>query len=226
MPGLGLVPTFKNERNAIGSIFRSINDIYEKLNVEYRNHDVQNGYAVNNTAVILDLSQISTGVTGGNSTDGVLDVGYRIGDSVLAKSVYIKAKMRHNPVSAYATPVRVTLFRHYPGFSGDAPLDSELYDNATINDPVLDMPHRMQNLRHTKKYKIIATREFTLSDTASEQSIQRIEIFQKWSRSHIEWEGSSGTDPSNGKVYLHMVSGTSSNPPSITLASRLRYIDN
>lgn len=220
------LPTLtKSRRSDLSAIGNAIADIYSKLNTEYRSHDVVLNGNVGTSGEIIDLTQISVGVTGSVQDDGSLDIGYRVGDSILLKSAFIKGNVGADPNATSATPIKLTLFRHYPQFTGDAPLDTELYDEATITSSG-DRPFRLQNLRYTKQYKILATREFSLSDNVDSDSNQRFEFFKQWNRSHVEWHGSSGTSASHGKLYLHMMGSKNATPAGFTVTSRVRYIDN
>lgn len=225
--GYGFIPEYKKEREMVATgastVWKAINSIYDMLNVEWKNHDYIQEDVLGTGGVFSDLTQIAAGITGGVSTDGVLDVGYRDGDSILVKSCFIKGHFLSHSSASTPMRVRLTLIRFYPGFTGDAPVDTELYDDATSTIGV----DRMQNLRHTKRYKIIATRLFSLGQVQDDNRQQNFEIYKQWRRSHIQWEGSSANAPSNGKIYLHMQNTQDTvNGAIYNWSARTRYIDN
>lgn len=223
---LPFLPTINNKKlanyeNSVSSIWKSIKNIYGQLNVEYKNHDVQAGGSQSTTGTWTDLSAIAAGVTGGNGNQ--IDVGYRDGDKIRMKSLQFKFTITKQAANVLADTSHIMIFKRYNNFLSTPNDINDVYDKftgPTIRD-------RLRRNEFRGQYKLIAHKVVKLSglEEVDNEKTRTIYIRPKGRKgTHIEWEGTLGTDPSNGKYLLFDYSENGTNV--IQWASRLTYVDN
>lgn len=219
--GFGILPEFKSERKAIGGILRSINNIWDHLNVEHKVHD----YTLDTTAVtgaqFKSLIDIDVGITGRSENE--INQGYRDGNKIRVKGVQVKAFIRAQATTAQN--VHVLLLKHYENMDGVGPTFDNLYDpNTGVQEFT-----RLRNLDHKRQYKILDSRIIRLSGTNSENQDTNmlVNMYHRPKRvgSYVEWAGSEATSPSNGKYYLVWWTNTAT-PAVFQFTSRVTFIDN
>ena len=67
------------------------------LNTEVKHHDIyQSSANINSTATFYELTDIDLGITGSDSADNQIDVGYREGDKIRIKQIHIKGAVTNN----------------------------------------------------------------------------------------------------------------------------------
>ena len=233
--GFGILPAMFHERrwfaHHVSGLWEGLNKVWDHLNVEIKSHDTVQTSLVNintTTPTFYELTDIDAGITG-NSTTG-LDVGYRDGDKIRVRSVHIKGEVVNPIDNGYSQTVNLFLVKHYDNFLGGAVSYDELYDSNTGILPTM----RLRNSRYAGQYKILRSRKLTLgAGTTKEDDIRSsfdMYLRNKRKGSFVEWEGTSGDSPSNGKYYLVAVCDTQgssgSNPPQLTFATRVTYVDN
>lgn len=222
--GFGYLPAFKNERKTIGGIIRSINNIYDHLNVEIKQHDVHNPIvSIDTVPAFFELTDIGLGITGTSGSS--IDTGYRDGSKIRVKTINVKAKVsRHGSNSNDCNIMGIYLLKHYDNNLGGFPSWNDIYDQHTG----ADFYYRLRNNDHKAQYKILDSRIIKLSDVNDKDSVKIINMYHKTRRSgsHVSWEGGDGDDPSNGKYYLVVVSDQTSTFPTIVSSTRVTYVDN
>lgn len=232
--GFGFIPEMRSQRenfaNSISGIWSGINKIWDQLNVEIKHHDLNQAQVNINTVApsFYSLAEISAGV-GGGSTTGI-DVGVRDGDKIRTKTVHIKGEIVQVASNTQSQNVTVYLVKHYDNMLGSSPNFNQLFDQYTGTFPT----NRLRNLQNKNQYKILKSRKFRLppGNSGDEDVRKSYDIYHKFRRSgsHIEWEGGSAGDPSNGKLYLVICTDTQgssgSNPPQHYFTSRITYVDN
>lgn len=222
--GFGIVPSFKGARRSIGSILKSIDNIWDHLNVEIKHHDTTDGTTLSSTAIFYPLTNIDSGITGGHDTG--IDVGYRDGDKIRMKTVNVKGHIE-NDLTTNVT-FWAYLIKHYENMSGVGVLYNDIWDNSTSHGT----PERgiqLRNNDHKKQYKILQRRQIRLSGVEDKDNETYFNMFYKFNRragSFVEFEGGDGTnDASNGKLYL-LVFASDSSSVDLEFTSRVTYIDN
>lgn len=231
-----ILPNIDNQFNSfeqkIGKVWSTIKNIWGHLNVEYKHHDMTGSGTMNTTPFFIDLTPIPAGITG--STSAGIDVGYRDGDKIRMKTLQLKGMVQG--VSTNTHTINMMLVKHYDnfqtgpsalGYTGTGPKFSEIYDTNTGNGNYRCMLRKNENV---KQYKILASRQMTISGAEDEFNERTFNVYFKFKRragSYVEWEGTGSNDPSNGKIYFiswsESQTGTS---PTITWSSRVTYIDN
>ena len=208
--GWNLVPSFQSERRSFGSgvskIWRNINSIWDQLNVELKNHDVNHGSSLNlsTTPTFYALTDIGLGITGGN--DSAIDTGYRMGDKIRLKTCNVKINLA-NP-NANPLKVRAFIVKHYENFDGVGPVYANIYDTDAKGYQAPTSFIGLRNNEHINQYKILSSRQIILSgngttDRNLEKTLNMFVKFKRKAGSYVEYDGGHATnDASNGKLYL------------------------
>lgn len=226
---LPFLPTMNNKRiknyeDTISSIWGSIKNIYGQLNVELKHHDRTGTGALSYPAPGLtnDLMNISAGITG-SGTGAAIDTGYRDGDKIRLKSFHMKGRLAGGTAQ---TEVNIIIFKHFDNFLGNTPTFEDIYENATNPS---NYANQFRNLERKGQFRILARRQIRLSGLQDENNDKNFDIyipFKTRRNSYVEWEGTLGTDPSNGKLYMFTWVTNNTGTPTISWASRTSYIDN
>lgn len=231
--GFGLVPSFSSERKAfaggVSKIWRNINSIWDQLNVELKNHDVNHGsgLSLSTTPTFYSLTDIALGVTGGS--DNSIDTGYRMGDKIRLKTCNVKINIA-NP-NANPLKVRAFIVKHYENFDGVGPVYANIYDTDTKGYLAPSSFIGLRNNEHNKQYKILSSRQVVLSGNATtdrnlEKTLNMFVKFKRRAGSYVEYDGGHATnDASNGKLYL-VIHSDASATSAFDMVSRVTFIDN
>lgn len=222
--GFGILPSFKSERRAIGGIMRSINNIWDHLNVEVKHHDTSTNTSLSTTPTFYELTDIDVGITG--SGTGAIDKGYRTGDKIRVRTMQVKGFVG----SAYTNTAHVNLLliKHYENFSGVGVLYSDIFDVNTGSTP-LGLSTQLRRNEQKKQYKILQRRVFKLEGTEETNKDMSFNMYfknKKRAGSFVEWEGADGQDLSNGKYYLVAWISDGNNAASFQFSTRVTYVDN
>lgn len=217
--GWGLVPSYSRQRKSfasgVSSIWKSINNIYDQLNVEINNYDrTQVDFNMGSTPSFVDLCAIPAGDSSGS----------RHAHKIRLKSINVKFKVDANS-STSSGDTTVMLVKHYDNFLGNAPVYADMYPAITG----IDSDMLLRDLeKGSKTYKILARRKIRLEPEGNES--QMVNIFYRFKRkagSYVEWDGDSASSVSNGKVYLVFFhDGNLSVNPLVQYTTRTTYIDN
>ena len=174
---------------------------------------------INSTATFYELTDIDLGITGSDSADNQIDVGYREGDKIRIKQIHIKGAVTNNSSNTQVQNVQLLLVKHYDNFLGGTPSYNDLYDKNTG----AVFYTRLRNMEGMKTYRIINYKKIKLTTGAADPFVEKhFTIHKKVNRrrgSYVEWKGGSGMDPSNGKYYLVAISDQSSNPPALEIVT-------
>lgn len=222
--GLGLVPAFKSQRRAIGGILKSIDNIWQHLNVEIKHHDYTNTGTIGTAAVFYPLTNIDLGITGGDPNG--IDTGFRDGDKIRMRTVNVKAHIEND--LATTTTFWAYLIKHYENMDGIGVLFDDIWD-ATAEHGSGVRGIQLRNRDHVNQYKILQRRQIKLSGVEDQDNEQYFNMYHKFRRragSYVEFEGGDGTnDTSNGKLYL-LVLASDSSAVDLEFTSRVTYVDN
>lgn len=224
--GLGYLPKFTSQRKAIGGILRNIDNIWEHLNVEYKEHVVNHTkQTMNANPTAVDLSSISLGTTGGSSAD--IDKMGRDGDQIRVKTINIKGLVTANPTSTNEVTAHVMLVKHYDNFLGDSLAHRNFFDEYSSDNYLL----MQRETNKTSTHRIISQRRIKISKYGQDGDTQMFNIYVNFKRnqpSRIKWEGPAHNSPNNGKYWLLWVIDdyTAANTPNMSFSSKLTFIDN
>lgn len=217
------LPAFKTERKAIAGIIKSIDNIWEHLNVEIKHHDHASPYNVlSTTPSFFDLTNIQQGITGGD-VHGI-DTGYRDGDKIRLKSINIKYRASNAGTAGSTQVLNLMVLKHYDNFADQGPLNTEIFDIHSSDDWAL----RLTRPEFRKTYKVLHRTRLNLSDDTLQGNTLYKNIFIKPKNragTSIEWEGPNTDSPNNGKYYLVAWSQIP-NTVGLSFTSRLTYVDN
>lgn len=233
--GLGLLPSFKLERRVIGGILKSIDNIWDHLNVEIKHHDKTDSGTLQTTPFWIDITDIASGITGSETDHTRVDAGYRDGDKIRLKTVNIKGRLAsQHTATTYAQLYIVKYYDNFQqgpsalGYTGTGPKTSELLNTGTGNGT--DYMSMLRNPNYMGYYKILASRRVRLSgseDKDNEHTFNMFHSFKKRVGSFVEYEGPLSNSPANGKLYFVSFGlDSGGTAPSIVWSSRVTYVDN
>lgn len=210
----------KGERNAralgrrAGSTayqaLRTARYVKSLLNVEYKHHDLVNGSAsipnVNNAGLTYTLNLIPHGDTTQS----------RDGRQCKMKSIYGLGRININ-TSATHTAIRCYLI-YIPQTQGAGVTTTTFFDGTT-NDA-------LRNLDNAYKFRVLWSRRYTLSTNKPEVYVS---FFKKLSNLVVFEQGAASpaiADTERGLLQFIAVGDEAINTPSMSLNTRLRFIDN
>ncbi len=180
------------------------------VNVEYKFHDFQATIAaVNETAEIFQISNIPQGDTD-QSRDGA---------QVKLTRVNIKYFLEANPAVAN-TLVRIMLVLDKQTNQAIYTI-ADLLADVTLNDGIVSMT----NLDNKYRFRILYNKVHTYSNASKEVSYHEI---NKKLDMKLRYDASTPniSDLTSYSLSLVAISSQSTNQPTITFFSRLRFIDN
>lgn len=217
---LGLIPSFKSEREAIGGIMRNINSIWDHLNVEIKHHDTTRSGTISSTPTFYGLTDIASGITG--SSQNSIDVGYRDGDKIRVKTVNAKVVLRNTVATTEVCWAYI--IKHYDNFSGVGPIWDDIYDPTSADNNAV----RLRSNEQLKQYKILARRRVVLSGIEDGDNDKLLNLYVKNKKrvgSFVEYEGTGAVDPSSGKYYL-VLFNDNNYTVGFETSARVTYVDN
>lgn len=219
--GFGLVPSFRNERRAIGGIIKSIDNIWSHLNVEIKHHDKTSSGTQVVGGTWTDITAIPAGITGGSN--GAIDQGYRDGDKIRIRSIHVKGRVQKVDSNVLQDTSHIMLIKYYDNFLGDALDINKVYDEYSN----VALYNRLRRPEFKGQYKILAHKVIRLSGVEDKDNERSFNIYLKPKKrkgTFVEWEGTSANDPHNGKYYLFDYSENGTN--QVNWSSRVTYVDN
>lgn len=142
----------------------------------------------------------------------------RTGNSILARSLYIRGHMEINGAVLENTRVALLIVQDTQQVSDTVPSVTDILST--------DNPDSMLKLHNAGRFKIISRKNYTLlpRSAGSQNAISFHKFFKLYH--HIRWNGSAGTDIQKGGYYLVIVSSENSDFPDVTVNTRLGFYDN
>lgn len=150
------------------------------------------------------------------------DTGNRTGNSVLLKTLYLQ--MVAYRAAANATQVnygRIIIVKDLEN-TGTAPTVADFFQNTGANMIIEPL-----NVDHTPRYQVLKDIRLTLLKTQTDGKI--LTCFKKFgSSTHLKFTGPNIGDVYKNAIYLIAVGdqASGSNPPVLTVNTRLGYYDN
>lgn len=145
------------------------------------------------------------------------DTGYRTGNSILARSLYLNLSATMNS-SATTTIIRVVVFMDTLN-TGTTPTVSNIL--SVVGNGYA--PLCPINVDSTPRYRIMFDRKLTFSNTGTR--LIRVTKYIKLMK-HIKYTGVNATDVYKNNIYVVYISDQLTNVPAVNLCSRLGYHDN
>lgn len=187
--------------------------LYGLLNPEFKMKEVYSSATVNTTPTISLLN----GLTKGD------DIGNRDGRSILMKSLNLQATIIVNASTTIGSFVRCMVFIDKSP-SGVSPTYTEILDTSTITQPIL----AQRNLNFRKRFVILRDQLIEVSPGSGGKGLYCFNYYKKLAMHTIYDASDAGdiTDISNNALYFLTVSNEGVNTPTVTLCSRVRFLDN
>lgn len=180
------------------------------VNAEKHYHDYSTVTSATQAGVVINLSAIAQGDT--ETT--------RTGNSIFARSLYLQMAVNASTTPTY-TQFRYMIFIDRNANPSSPPsAGSDILEN-TGSAYVTVSPLKFPEARN--RFTILQDKHFTFSNTGS--TAKYIKVYKKM-RHHIKYVGTLGTDEGKGQIYMLLCSNDATYPPSVTLTSRLMYMDN
>lgn len=175
------------------------------LNPEYKHSDYAITQAVNNAGVVFsNINFIAQG-----DTDQTRD-----GNSIKVTSHFMRYTFTRN-TSSTATYVRFIVFTDVSS-NAAVPAVVDVLDNSSALSPL--------NTLNGSRFHILMDRTYTLS---ADKPIVAGEYYKKMQH-HIKFLDGSATNTNlgQGPIYLLAISNEITNTPTLSLQSRIRFLDN
>lgn len=148
----------------------------------------------------------------------------RIGNSILAKELYIKG---HHyflaSTTVHTTQTRITVICWKPDIQDNPPTAAKLFEApANINSAI--------NKDYSDQYVVLYDKLFTNNAAISAATIQDAKLFKFYKKLdwHMRFDDATTGDATCNHVYLVLRSnaGTSANQSTMAFYARLNYTDN
>ena len=175
------------------------------INSELKYHDqVLGNTSASSTGTVIPLTSIAQGDT--NAT--------RNGNSILAKSLYMKYQIEFNAASTGGAVVKMWLVQDKQQIADTTPAYTDIFENTNV--------FSFLNKNNIGRFNILSSKTFTY-DTAK---LQYQMEFTKQLNQHIRFNGTASTDLQKNHYYLVVATDILTNVPNYLYASRLTYYDN
>lgn len=175
------------------------------VNVEKKYLDTSVGTTIDNAGTITNLTATSQGD----------DVANRNGNSILGKTLYLRFHMyRATANTATTNTMRVMLVKDMEN-TGSAPTVTDILQSASVDAAL--------HVDHLSRYQVLRDKVFTMSLSGTDGTAQHWYVRVN---DHVKYTGSANTDIYKNQVYLLLLSSESTNPPTMSLASRFGFYDN
>lgn len=145
----------------------------------------------------------------------------RNGNSLLAKSVFIRGFLSANPVTN-ASVIRIVLVRDKMNQSGTPPAYTDIFSGGgTVHAPLGSI--RKDNGANIR-YQILFTKMIFLNL----QGKNRVpfKFFKHLGNTHIKYTGVTGSDQYKNQLYFVVASDTNANDPTLDFVCDVAYYDN
>lgn len=183
--------------------WRGVKYLKGLVNSELFSLDATSTGTVSNIGSMTHITAIAQG-------DGVNG---RTGNSILAKSVYIKMQLTKDS-AATNTRVRLVLVRDNQQISDTAPSIANIYGSASTIAPIQSGAFG--------RFTILYDKTFNL--TADNPQVNT-RVFQKLNH-HVRYNGTADTDQQKNAIYWIQMSNEATNVPDYERVIRFRYHDN
>jgi hypothetical protein len=167
-------------------------------------YDIASSNSVSNTGTVIHLSGIDQGDQDFNRT----------GNSVLAKSVYMKLAINQN-VAAVNTLYRIIFFQDNQQIGDTFPSVSDILDTTSTLAPISSAT--------VGRFKILKNYFFHTSN--ARDTVKELTCYIPLQH-HIRYNGVTGGDVQKGGLYMLMLSDQGATVPTIFWNLRLSYHDN
>lgn len=145
--------------------------------------------------------------------------GNRTGNSILARSLYIRGYVNINPAVTMSTRLSVVLVQDLQQISDVTPSVTDIFTGTTPESQL-----RVGNTTNTAgRFKIMWRKNYTL--IPNQRPTLTIDMFRKL-YTHIKFNGATATDVQKNGLYLVFLHSEATNLPSINFNARLGYYDN
>lgn len=199
----------KGERigGSIGAIASKVKNIISELNVEHKYYDtLQSGVSMLNTGTVVSLCDVAQGAT-------VLN---RNGNSIKTKSLLTRLSISLNAAVPTNAICRVIFLRDNQQVVATNPVVATVLQTSDPYSPLND--------QYTGRYTILSDKSYQLNIVAKPQ-INIVKQFHKMD-THLAWSSSAATDIEKHGIYCLFLSNLGANQPTMTMRSRLRFVDN
>lgn len=189
---------------------RVANFVRGMVNVEKKFIDkIDQAPSLSNTAAIDLLSNVGQG-----DTDQL-----RNGNSIRAKSIYIKLALSNNASQTSNVMCRMILFIDMQN-NGSVPTSTELLESAnSVYSPI--------NSNNGGRFRVLRDKVCVLTPQSDDKGKCYFEWYIPLSM-HLHYIGTGSTqaDVSRNSIYLYYVADVATNVPVLVYSSRIRFIDN
>lgn len=145
----------------------------------------------------------------------------RTGNSILARSLYMRGFMQVNPAVTTNTRICLVLLQDTQQIADTTPAVSDIFNG---DDPEV-MLNAANNNYTVGRFKIIWRKNYNVTPaTASRPTIQFTNFRKLYS--HIKYNGPASSDLQKNGYYLVMLTSEIANFPTISITTRLGYHDN
>lgn len=217
-----------NNRDSIASMastaFSIAKGVAALVNTEKKFYEVQaTPTGVNTTAAINCITGMATGLTSQT----------RNGNSIKATTLSVRGDLNWSAYTAGGARVRLMIIRDLQNNNGTAPNIQQILQAS-------DTPQRLMqayvNLNFGKRFSVLYDKVFTQTDTHKDTHVDWFYKFAKTSTQlqnvsgktdpHISFVGNNATDTDAGHVYIVLMGDQTTNLPTFSYMTRLRFIDN
>lgn len=157
------------------------------------------------TATIANLNAIAQGD----------DDSERLGKTIKCLSFQMKGTAYFN-VSATRSVLRIIVFRDN-GFDGATPVITNLLSGTPYINAM-----RAIDPNDIARYTVLYDDVF---DFCASKPIVNFEHYKKYDQ-HIKFDGVAAADTANGGLWILAISDEATNGPSVTVRTKIRYVDN
>lgn len=171
------------------------------LNVEYKNYDKSFSPTTDSTGTVTVLTDITQGDAQTN----------RNGNSCRLKSLLFNYTMVKNG-SASTTFVRLIIFQW---FDDTNPTVTTVLEGANVNSPL--------SIANSNKYRIKYDKKVDL-DAAAKTSFMG-EYYRKLNY-ELKWTAAGSTAYKEGHLWVLALSDQATNVPTVSIQTRVRFVDN
>lgn len=180
------------------------------LNVEKKFFDVTafSGTAIDNAGAIVSLTSIP-------SQEAAVDQGEsRDGDQVRLKSLLLRMSALVN-ASATATNLRIMVLCDKMSLA-TPPVMTDILESASVTSPM--------NLANRMRFRMLYDKVFNLVPTTDKASFFSKPFFRLSSK--LVWASDTTDEAQANNYYIVAISSEPTNTPTLTVESRVRFVDN
>lgn len=177
------------------------------INVERHIKDQQaTAQTITTSAFVLSFHGIAQGDT----------IDARTGQSILLKTIQFKANLTKH-ASVTTDRVRIIVFIDTQQVSDTNPVIGDVLDTSTSYSTA---PLNSANLG---RFRMLYDKCYAIT---SERPTLKLNIFRRFYKHHVRYNGSASTDINKGGIYIMILGGEASNGPSMNYSARTTFYDN